>query len=54
MSNLSGLDYFLTSSLGTCQQAENIHDEKYGSQIINVLQDIMEIITQDVMINGHE
>ncbi|PWA91082.1 hypothetical protein CTI12_AA094310 [Artemisia annua] len=34
--------------------AENTDDEKYASQIINVLQDIMEIITQDVMINGHE
>ncbi|KAL7607018.1 hypothetical protein Lser_V15G15427 [Lactuca serriola] len=28
--------------------------EKYTSQIINVLQDLMEVITQDVMINGHE
>ncbi|KAG7653299.1 1-3-beta-glucan synthase subunit FKS1-like domain-1 [Arabidopsis suecica] len=29
-------------------------DETYKSQIINVLQDIIEIITQDVMVNGHE
>nr|GEV54139.1 callose synthase 7-like [Tanacetum cinerariifolium] len=35
-------------------KAEDIEPEKYASQIINVLQDIMEIITQDVMINGHE
>jgi len=28
--------------------------ELYKSHIINVLQDIMEIITQDVMIDGHE
>ncbi|XP_071703177.1 callose synthase 7-like isoform X2 [Rutidosis leptorrhynchoides] len=35
-------------------QADNVDPEKYASQIINVLQDIMEIITQDVMINGHE
>ncbi|XP_010923298.1 callose synthase 7 [Elaeis guineensis] len=31
--------------------ADNI--ESYRTQIANVLQDIMEIITQDVMINGH-
>lgn len=42
------------SILGTCQQADNVDTEKYTSQIINVLQDIMEIITQDVMSNGHE
>ncbi|KVH95817.1 1,3-beta-glucan synthase subunit FKS1-like, domain-1 [Cynara cardunculus var. scolymus] len=35
-------------------QADNVDAEKYASQIINVLQDIMEIITQDVMNNGHE
>ncbi|KAL0758022.1 hypothetical protein Bca101_095690 [Brassica carinata] len=29
-------------------------DETYKSQIINVLQDIIEIITQDIMVNGHE
>ncbi|CAF2314846.1 unnamed protein product [Brassica rapa subsp. trilocularis] len=29
-------------------------DETYKSQIINVLQDIIEIITQDVMVKGHE
>ena len=28
--------------------------ESYKSQIINVLQDIMEIISQDIMISGHE
>ncbi|KAK1438031.1 hypothetical protein QVD17_03832 [Tagetes erecta] len=35
-------------------EKDNVDPEKYASQIINVLQDIMEIITQDVMINGHE
>ncbi|KAI3713989.1 hypothetical protein L1987_72578 [Smallanthus sonchifolius] len=35
-------------------KSEDVEAEKYASQIINVLQDIMEIITQDVMINGHE
>ncbi|XP_023736557.1 callose synthase 7 isoform X2 [Lactuca sativa] len=35
--------------------ADNVDDEKYTSQIINVFQDVMEIIIQDVMIyNGHE
>ncbi|KAF3497355.1 hypothetical protein DY000_02058153 [Brassica cretica] len=29
-------------------------DETYKSQIINVLQDIIEIITQDIMVNGHD
>ncbi|CAN7096971.1 unnamed protein product [Brassica rapa subsp. narinosa] len=29
-------------------------DDTYKSQIINVLQDIIEIITQDIMVNGHE
>lgn len=29
-------------------------EELYKSHIINVLQDIMEIITQDVMIDGHD
>ncbi|KAF5754287.1 putative 1,3-beta-glucan synthase [Helianthus annuus] len=33
---------------------DDVDPEKYDSQIINVLQDIMEIITQDVMSNGHE
>ncbi|XP_043699238.1 callose synthase 7-like isoform X3 [Telopea speciosissima] len=28
--------------------------ESYKTQIINVLQDIMEIITEDVMVNGHK
>ncbi|XP_059663341.1 putative callose synthase 6 [Cornus florida] len=39
------LSYLLADS-------ENV--ETYKSQIINVLQDIMEIITQDIMSNGHE
>ncbi|XP_057956025.1 callose synthase 7 isoform X2 [Malania oleifera] len=30
------------------------NDEDQKSQVINILQDIMEIITKDVMINGHE
>ncbi|PWA73942.1 glycosyl transferase, family 48 [Artemisia annua] len=30
------------------------NDEKYTSQIINFLQDLMEIITKDVMINGQQ
>ncbi|KAL6137186.1 hypothetical protein ACLB2K_062480 [Fragaria x ananassa] len=34
--------------------AEDENVDNYLRQIINVLQDIMEIITQDVMINGHE
>ena len=29
-------------------------EELYKDHIINVLQDIMEIITQDIMIDGHE
>lgn len=28
--------------------------DAYRSHIINVLQDIIEIITQDIMIHGHE
>ena len=36
-------------------QLEDYEDvEQYKSTIINVLQDIMEIITQDVMYSGHE
>lgn len=36
-------------------QLEDYEDvEQYKSTIINVLQDIMEIITQDVMNSGHE
>ena len=35
------------------QQTEEEDFENYKRQIINVLQDIMEIITQDVMFNGH-
>ncbi|KAL6144211.1 hypothetical protein ACLB2K_054906 [Fragaria x ananassa] len=34
--------------------AEDENVDNYLRQIINVLQDIMEIITQDVMMNGHE
>ncbi|PON73092.1 Glycosyl transferase [Trema orientale] len=34
--------------------SDDIDVENFLPQIINVLQDIMEIITQDVMINGHE
>ncbi|KAK9052604.1 hypothetical protein SSX86_029234 [Deinandra increscens subsp. villosa] len=34
-------------------EADDVDEEKYAI-IINVLQDIMEIITQDVMISGHE
>ncbi|CAN6701588.1 unnamed protein product [Malus baccata var. baccata] len=34
--------------------AADENDDNSMRQIINVLQDIMEIITQDVMINGHE
>ncbi|KAF5196943.1 Callose synthase, partial [Thalictrum thalictroides] len=36
-------------------QLKRDHDgiENYKAQIVNVLQDIMEIITQDVMTNGH-
>lgn len=36
------------------QLGEYDDDETYRAQIINVLQDIMEIITKDVMVNGHE
>ncbi|KAI3698334.1 hypothetical protein L2E82_41805 [Cichorium intybus] len=35
-------------------QADNVDSELYEAQIINVLQDIMEIITKDVMTNGSE
>lgn len=28
--------------------------DMYRAQVINILQDIMEIITQDIMTNGHE
>nr|XP_043626989.1 callose synthase 7 [Erigeron canadensis] len=30
------------------------NDEKYTSQIVKILQDLMEIITRDIMRNGHE
>lgn len=43
------LEKFLNDLLG-----EYDDDETYRAQIINVLQDIMEIITKDVMVNGHE
>ncbi|KAK6918011.1 1,3-beta-glucan synthase subunit FKS1-like, domain-1 [Dillenia turbinata] len=43
------LEKFLILLLADYEDAE-----LYKSQIINVLQDIMEIITQDVMTNGHE
>ncbi|XP_031256550.1 callose synthase 7 isoform X2 [Pistacia vera] len=35
-------------------QSENENADIYKSQIINVLQDIIEIITQDIMVNGNE
>ncbi|KAI3698658.1 hypothetical protein L2E82_42371 [Cichorium intybus] len=35
-------------------QADNVDAELYAAQIINILQDIMEIITKDVMTNGNE
>lgn len=50
----SSLKLFLITPWCICQQQDNNDPDKYASQIINVLQDIMEIITQDVMINGHE
>ncbi|XP_076942454.1 callose synthase 7-like [Bidens hawaiensis] len=53
MSELPSLHDKLKKFLDHLQQ-DNNDPEKYASQIINVLQDIMEIITQDVMINGHE
>lgn len=34
--------------------ADNDDEDQYRSQIINVLQDIIEIITKDVMTQGHE
>ncbi|KAI3502029.1 hypothetical protein L1887_30060 [Cichorium endivia] len=37
-----------------CLQAANVDAELYAAQIINFLQDIMEIITKDVMTNGNE
>ncbi|XP_071706332.1 callose synthase 7-like [Rutidosis leptorrhynchoides] len=43
------LEKFLSHLLTVYDNAE-----KYRSQIINVLQDLMEIITQDIMVNGHE
>ncbi|KAF8043493.1 hypothetical protein BT93_A1723 [Corymbia citriodora subsp. variegata] len=45
----SKLEKFLTILLNDYEDAT-----VYKSQIINVLQDIMEIITEDVMVNGHE
>lgn len=45
------LEKFLTLLLSDEQESENYQPE---TAIINVLQDIMEIITQDVMVNGHE
>ena len=41
-------------SLSLCWQISDIEDVgTFKSQIINVLQDIMEIITQDVMVYGN-
>lgn len=38
-----------------CQQVAEYEDaDMYKSQMINALQYIIEIITQDVMIRGHE
>ncbi|GAA0150001.1 hypothetical protein LIER_09035 [Lithospermum erythrorhizon] len=43
------LEKFLSLLVG-----ENEDEELYRRQIVNVLQDIMEIITQDVMVHGQE
>ncbi|KAI3711097.1 hypothetical protein L2E82_40935 [Cichorium intybus] len=43
------LEKFLSHLLSEYDDAD-----KYKSQIINLLQDLMEVITQDVMVNGHE
>ncbi|KAM1010652.1 callose synthase 7-like isoform X1 [Malus sylvestris] len=53
MSGLPFLSERLEKFLNLLLAADE-NDDNSMRQIINVLQDIMEIITQDVMINGHE
>ncbi|KAF5744039.1 callose synthase 7-like isoform X1 [Tripterygium wilfordii] len=50
------LEKFLGFLLQYYEDASKSHVnvEAYKPQVINVLQDIVEIITQDVMVNGHE
>ncbi|XP_062105737.1 callose synthase 7-like [Humulus lupulus] len=52
MSGMPSLSERLEKFLGKLLSDED--DETLLPQLINVLQDIMEIITQDVMINGHQ
>ncbi|BFG25654.1 hypothetical protein CerSpe_119300 [Prunus speciosa] len=54
MSGLPFLSERLEKFLKLLQLAEDENVENSMRQIINVLQDIMEIITQDVMVNGHQ
>lgn len=38
-----------------CKQLSDYEDQgTYKSQLINVFQDVIEIITQDLLVNGHE
>ncbi|KAH7533719.1 hypothetical protein FEM48_Zijuj04G0161500 [Ziziphus jujuba var. spinosa] len=53
MSGLPSLSERLEKFLKLLQREED-DVENFKRQLINVLQDIMEIITQDVMINGHD
>ena len=47
--------FVLLNEIWSCWQLSgDEEDDTYKSQIINVLQDIIEIITQDIMVNGHE
>lgn len=44
-----------TDSCSECKQLSDYEDQgTYKSQLINVFQDVIEIITQDLLVNGHE
>ena len=48
--------YFFLTSFHIWQLSDSEYDDEdlYKSHIVNVLQDIMEIITKDVMSDGYE
>lgn len=49
------LETFFCPHVLICKQLSNYEDQgTYKSQLINVFQDVIEIITQDLLVNGHE
>jgi hypothetical protein len=50
----SALAHIQVLTLVCWQLGDHDDDDIYKSQIINALQSIIEIITQDIMFHGHE